>query len=109
MTLKYIMTVGVVIFIREKGHVIAGTVEKSRIMDSRIKDKDMKNDYVYIGKINDSILVKSDNSDYKFEIKNVKLSPTFIGNTTIGILVYDSENIHHIKVGDRVYAIIEDK
>ena len=95
MTMEYIMTIGIIIYIEGKGYVIGGTVAGDRSSKG-----------FYIGKENDGILVESDDISYSFIIKGVKISSSFLGNWTIGILVYDSEDIHSIKVGDKVHAIV---
>ena len=45
MILKYIMTIGAIINIKEKGYVIFGTVDKSRVQNSCIKDGDIRGNY----------------------------------------------------------------
>ena len=94
MALKYIMTVGDVIYFNGKGHIVLGTKKYNR-----------DENRIYTGKKNGQIFVGSDNFKHKFEVKDISIS----GDTVIGILIYDSENIHHIKVGDKVYSIIDDE
>ena len=95
MKLRYIMTVGDIIYHVRNGHIIVGSKKHNR-----------DEDRIYIGRKEDQIFVGTDNLKYKFEVKDISVSTAFIGDTIIGILVYDSEDIHSIKVGDKVYAIV---
>ena len=58
MTMKYIMIIGGVIYIKEKGYVISGTVKEERI----------KSNPIYIGERNALIYVESGNFNYKFKL-----------------------------------------
>ena len=98
MVLSYIMTVGGIICTKEKKYIICGTPNYAH-----------NNNELYIGRKDDSIYVESNGSNYEFKIKDVTLSTSIGGELSLGIFVYESENIHHIKVGDKVYSIIDDE
>lgn len=92
MNSNYFMTVGAVIYIKEKGYVITGTI-----------DSDI--DKLYIGEKNDYIIVKSEGFNYEFKIKDINVSTSISGNFNIGILILESENISNINIGDKVYSV----
>ena len=97
MKISYIMTIGSIIYLEGRGYIISGNVDFGN-----------KGEALYIGEKESQIVVKSYDF-YNFYIKDVRLSTSITGDFSLGILLYDSENVHRIKVGDKVYAIIEDK
>ena len=96
MNISYIMTIGSIVYLKEKGHIISGSVD----LNGEEKALD-------IGNKGSEILIKSD-VFYKFWIKDIRISTSIAGNLSLGILVNDSESIAHIKVGDKIYSIIND-
>ena len=97
MKVHYVMTIGSIIYVKEKGYIIIGD-KKRNPDDNRL----------YIGKIDSQIFVESNGCNYKFKIKDVKAATSIGGELNIGIYIYDSENIHRIKVGDKLYSILEE-
>ena len=92
------MSVNDVIYYKVKGHIILGSKKYNRDENS-----------IYVGKKDGRILVGTDSLKYEFEVKDISISIAFIGDIVIGILIHDSEDIDRIKIGDKVYAIIEDE
>ena len=91
------MTVGDIIYHVRNGHIIVGSKKHNR-----------DEDRIYIGRKEDQIFVGTDNLKYKFEVNDISISTAFIGDTIIGIFVCDSEDINHIKIGDKVYGVVSD-
>lgn len=96
MNISYIMTIGSIIYLKGKGYIISGSVD----LNNGEKPLDIENK-------ESEILIKSD-TFYKFWIRDIRVSTSIAGNLSLGILVDDLESISHVKVGDKVYSIIND-